>query len=192
MGNEIFEQLNKEEYPEQVKGRVNHVIEMIKPYVCGRVADVACGNQYVGKYLEASEFYDYFVLPDSDINYIDLEKKVIQKPIKALIKNEAWIDTILLFHVLEHFKYPSGVLTFLSNQMLKPNGRFIIAVPVGDYNNKYKPFDKSIGHVHKFQQWDMFRGILLDGSLHIEFFRKVCHKWENEGFDEYVFVLRKS
>jgi len=182
MSNAIYEEINKEEYPKDAKARVDKVIEIVRPWIAGSaITDIGCGNCYVGNKLGANSFYDYFALKDSDVKFIDL--------VEGKIEGNPKFDTILLFHVLEHFHDPDCVLYFLWS-LLNKNGRLILSVPVGDYDNKHQPFNEKLGHYYKFTQDDMFSLFMIE-DYEIEFFRKVTGTFDSKGYDEYVFVLKK-
>ncbi len=182
MGNEIFIELNKEEYPEVVKERVNKVINIVRPYTSGVIADIGCGNCYVGESLGASYFFDYYAakIPECNILHVNLEALYIDSKDKRF-------NTILLFHVLEHFNNVPEIIKFLYNYLCD-GGKLIIAVPVGDYDNGYEPYNTGIGHNTKFTVYNAYDLLVHKTKFNIEFFITVEHK---NNFHEYVFVLKK-
>jgi len=155
MGNEIWEQINHEPYPKEVKDRVFEFVKFINLYkTCGPIADLGCGNGFIADELsrmhnkfKSIDLYDYFPTHES-IQKIDLNN-FGNTP-------ERKYSTVYLSHVMEHLKDPVYTLNIIKKEFLNPShGRVIIAVPNGEYDNGHNPFDKEIGHISLFSRFSI-------------------------------------
>jgi SAM-dependent methyltransferase len=168
MGNEIYKEQNRHEFPEKVKERIETFIRYFKKYsTAGTTADVCCGNKWIGKRVGATAFFDFFQV-DDEVRFIDC-------------RNEDYsgekFDNIIISHALEHFENPVSVLRKLG-KMMNPGGRCFIAVPnslYGDAVNEYKPFSKEIGHVSTFTAQTLSDTIAKSGCFRTEEVLEIKH-----------------
>lgn len=181
--NELYAEQNKEQYPNDVKRRINTVCDKAFPFLKelpepNRIIDICCGNCYIGERLGATEFYDYYA-SNKKVKFCDFIRH------DMLIEIEGQVNGILLFHCLEHFINPKKVIKFLSNY-LAPSGIIIIAVPLGDEDNNHQPYNKKIGHISTFNKDSI--GQLIFNGIELE----AIFEFNQNNFKEYLLILRKS
>jgi len=179
MGNEIYLFQNKEEFSSLTKKRINTFISIFNTYKKnGITADVACGNKYIGEKVEAKYFYDYYC-KDQTVRFCNLnsfKNNVLEK-----------VDNIILSHAIEHFSSPKLVLDILFTEFLKNLGRLFIACPNPEFDNKFKPYSLTIGHVSQITSQK-----IKSYTKKVNF--RLLFSAENnlyKGYEELFFVLEK-
>lgn len=163
MGNEVWEELNKEDYPEEVKERVMKFVTFIKQYGNpGHFADLSCGNKFIANELVATHNLDFHNLDFTIVHSMSLyDYYPSEDGIKKIDLNNRGnvvarkYDTVYLSHVMEHLENPINSLQIIKDEFMARGGRIIFAVPNGEYENKHRPFDKSIGHITNFNRFKM-------------------------------------
>jgi hypoxanthine phosphoribosyltransferase len=134
--NRNYEKDNYLPYNNKTKIRIENFINFIKKYkVGGKLADVCCGNKYIGIKFN-SDFFDYFPIDDevkfNNLNYNHYIGKY---------------DNIIFSHALEHFENIEIILKRLISY-LNVKGRLFLAFPNGEYiNSNYQPLDIFRGHL---------------------------------------------
>lgn len=94
-----------------------------------KIADIGCGNGIILRQMRACGFRNLFGF-DPFISQEILEKNLTIRKI-AFEEISGKFDVIMFHHSLEHMDNPSAVFQRL-NQLLNPNGKVIIRVPVAD------------------------------------------------------------
>ena len=135
--NSIYEDLNKEPLSVEVLNRINLFKDIVNPFIKeGFTIDLCCGTKEIGILFEADDFYDYFI--SEDIKKCDMLNFGNNVETKG--------DNILFTHAIEHFADVKQTLDIIRQEFIQDKGRLIITCPNSDYDNKHKPFDRSIGH----------------------------------------------
>ena len=180
MGNEIYKIENYKDFSYEVKQRIQFFIDTIKYFKKeGSIADVGCGNGYIGKKVSSETiFFDYY--PKS--------KKIIKLDLNNIPLFENKFDNIILSHVLEHFSNPIKILNVIKEKMLSDSGLIFLAVPnVNLINNNYKPYDKKRGHLTVFNS-SLLKSIAIYLNLKIIMVCDINH----DNFSEIITILKKE
>lgn len=135
--NTIYEEINKEKYPDIVMERIKSVLNIMRPFFNeGITSDVCCGSKEIGEIMNADNFYDFYKIDDS-VKFINMMKKG---------NNVEKSDNVIFFHSLEHFPDVLKTLSILRDEFLKEGGRLFIAAPNALYDTDHQPYNNSIGH----------------------------------------------
>lgn len=167
MGNEIYSVENINGVTTSVvMDRIRTALLITQPYYENslRILDCCCGRGEVKKVLSGMEAVSS---RKSDIFETDLypyENSV--KKVDLLIDPLPFsnLNTVFMFHALEHFQNPSYVLQKIYDSLIS-GGYVIIAVPDALYKDDgYQPYNKDIGHL------TYFTGDILDKTLKLSGF----------------------
>ena len=155
------------EYFDRAYNFRKYQIKLIKKYLKKNLAEVGPGQ---GGFVE---FYKSFVEkinliePDKNL-YKYLSKKFTNKKIsiqnKTMLRINNNFDTIIYFDVLEHIQNDLAEIK-AAKKRLNKNGYLIFNVPAHQYF--YNNFDKSVGHVKRYNKND-FKIIEKKTGLKIE------------------------
>lgn len=131
-------------------------IEKIKKFIKNKkILDVGSGNGGLIRYYQEETKKISIFEPSKNLN-LKIKKKFKKDKImifdkKKQIKQK--YDVILYMDVIEHIKkYENEILTILKK--INKNGFIIINVPA--FNFLYTDFDKSVGHIKRFQKKDFY------------------------------------
>lgn len=141
------------DYDDQVISRINVFIDFIKGALkvdnFNSIADIGCGNKYIGTQLGAKDFYDKEPIDDT-VQFIDLQSN-------NFIDRQ--YDFIVSSHVLEHMPNPLLAMKHIKHMLYK-GGYIALAVPdASDTTNcddGFKAFSPDFGHVSYFDEAIMY------------------------------------
>lgn len=173
-GNEIYEQKNKEDYPIEVEERVNKFVDFAHLYrTGGNLAELGCGNGYFARQLQYRfnpwdsrkiiqfDLYDYYPAK-KDINFCDLTLQDDTRYLNRTIHAKRKYDTVFCSHVLEHVNAGTA-LKIIRDDFVVEDGLLIFSVPLGEYDNKHRPFDRDIGHVTVWTRYNVTSRLYNNG-----------------------------
>ena len=159
MSNEIYKEINKEEYPQEVIERVMEFVGFAKKYINEdmSVCDIGAGNGFIAYQFDA-DMYDYYPAMEN-VRFVDL--------LSESTFNDKKYDAVILSHTLEHFE--DGIKTLKNvSKFIEDGGIVAVAVPNAEYeNNAHKPRDESVGHLSAYNRFS------LEGTLNSSGFQMV-------------------
>ncbi len=137
----------------------NFTLERIKPFLCGKVLDIGCADNYLEKLLNEDSQYigiDYPTTADEMYH----TTPTIYGDAHNLSIADSIIDNVALLDVLEHLHTPDKCIKEIQ-RVLKPNGALCLQVPFM-YPIHDAPYD--------FHRWTIFglTQLLINHGFEIE------------------------
>lgn len=147
MGNEIYKKQNNDEFPPEVKARIDPFIQNIFSHTrpTNQIIEIGTGNGYIADALDEA------CRPVVRTDYYPTSDEVLFLDVNNIEPPTFLYDGIVLAHVLEHFSNPVQIL--LNLRVFGSQGtKIFIAVPNAEYpNDGYQPYSEDIGHKSFFE-----------------------------------------
>lgn len=147
--------------------------QAVHPFLRGDVAEIGAGLGTNTRFLQANTTKRWVcVEPDSECfrvlkaeqagGVIRAETELVQGTLRSLPANDRF-DSIVYIDVVEHIEDDRGEMAAAAAR-LKPGGALIVLVPA--YQALYCEFDRSIGHVRRYNL-RMLRAIAPEGCTEV-------------------------